>query len=75
MNPMSNKFSVDPDIRKASTLPSSFYKDRIVFEKIKEKIFLKSWQFIGDEAFGQITQISASICLAGSLFNRAHAAY
>ena len=46
---MSKKFFIDPDIRRASTLPSSFYKDRNVFEKIKEKVFQKSWQFIGDE--------------------------
>lgn len=55
---MSNKFTVDPDICKASTLPSSFYKDPIVFEKIKEKIFLKCWQFIGDE---QLVKLPGSV--------------
>ena len=43
------KFSVDPDIRTASTLPSSFYQDQDVFDDIKDKIFLKTWQFIGDD--------------------------
>lgn len=46
---MRHKFTIDPDINKASTLPSSFYRSQTVFEDIKEKIFLKSWQFIGDE--------------------------
>jgi choline monooxygenase len=46
---MPHKFTVDPDISKASTLPSSFYRSEIVFKDIKEKVFLKSWQFIGDE--------------------------
>ncbi len=46
---MSQRFTVDPDISKASTLPSSFYRSQNVFEDIREKVFLKSWQFIGDE--------------------------
>jgi len=46
-----NQFTIDPDIRKANTLPSSFYKDKIIFEAIKEKVFLNSWQFVGDESF------------------------
>ena len=43
-----DKYNIDPDISKAETLPSSFYKDVSVFEEIKSKIFLKSWQWIGD---------------------------
>jgi len=46
---MTSKFNIDQDITKAETLPASFYKDESVFEIIKEKIFLKSWQWIGDE--------------------------
>jgi len=42
-------FNINDDIRKAETLPSSFYKDGQVFEAIKEKVFLHSWQFVGDE--------------------------
>ena len=44
-----NNFNIHNDIRKAATLPSSFYKDSSVFEDIKEKIFLRSWQFAGGE--------------------------
>ena len=43
------KFFIDPDITKASTLPSSFYKDPDVFDAIKNKIFYKTWQWVGDE--------------------------
>lgn len=46
---MSHRFNIDPDITKAETLPASFYRDQSVFDAIKEKVFLKSWQWIGDE--------------------------
>mgnify|MGYP000082165856 CR=1 FL=1 len=46
---MGNKFYIDSDIKKAETLPASFYKDEQVFKELKEKIFLKSWHYIGDE--------------------------
>ena len=42
-------FHINPDIRKAETLPASFYRDPEVFEALKEKVFLRSWQFVGDE--------------------------
>ncbi|KTD17433.1 SRPBCC family protein [Legionella jordanis] len=40
-----NAFYVDPDIKKASTIPSSFYTSQDWFEQSKEKIFAKTWQF------------------------------
>ena len=46
---MGNKFYIDSDIKKAETLPASFYKDEQIFKEMKEKIFLKSWHYIGDE--------------------------
>jgi choline monooxygenase len=46
---MGNKFYIDSDIKKAETLPASFYKDEQIFKELKEKIFLKSWHYIGDE--------------------------
>lgn len=45
---MTFKFNIDQDITKAETLPASFYKDRAVFDSIKELVFLRSWQYIGD---------------------------
>ena len=44
---MAEKFYIDDDIRKSKTLPASFYRDPNVFEEIREKIFYKSWQWIG----------------------------
>ncbi|WED41990.1 SRPBCC family protein [Legionella cardiaca] len=38
-------FYVDPDIEKASTIPSSFYTSPDWFEQTKEKLFAKTWQF------------------------------
>ncbi len=46
--PMSELF-VDPRIEHASTLPSAFYKDPTWFERSKDAIFAKSWQWIGHE--------------------------
>jgi choline monooxygenase len=53
---MTSKFNIDHDITKAETLPASFYKDLSVFETIKEKVFLKSWQWIGDENLVKLPQ-------------------
>ncbi|NOQ91226.1 MAG: Rieske 2Fe-2S domain-containing protein, partial [Flavobacteriaceae bacterium] len=46
---MKNKFNIHKDISLAETLPASFYKDDIVFQEVKEKVFLRSWQWIGDK--------------------------
>ncbi len=42
-------YYINPDIKKAETLPASFYKSQEVFDALKEKVFVKSWQWIGDE--------------------------
>ena len=43
------KIYVDKDISFAETLPGSFYKSKDFFEQVKEKIFVRSWQFIGHQ--------------------------
>jgi choline monooxygenase len=53
---MKDKFRIQTDISKAETLPASFYRDRDVFEILKEKVFLKSWQWIGDENLVKLPQ-------------------
>jgi choline monooxygenase len=53
---MSNNYYIDPDIRKAETLPAIFYKDLGTFEALKDNVFLKSWQFIGDENLVRLPQ-------------------
>jgi choline monooxygenase len=42
------KFSIDTDISRASTLPASFYRDPEVFRAIRDKVFYRSWQWVGD---------------------------
>jgi choline monooxygenase len=41
------RFEIDEDIRAARTLPSEFYTDPRYFELSKEKIFARTWQFVG----------------------------
>ena len=53
---MKNTFYIDPDIKKAETLPATFYKNQSVFNDLKENVFLKSWQWIGDESLVQNPQ-------------------
>lgn len=43
-------FEVDPDIRRAKTLPSEFYLDPEYFDLSKEKILARSWQFLCRES-------------------------
>lgn len=42
------RFNIDPDIRKAATMPSRFYTDAGLYSESIEKVFAKSWQWIGD---------------------------
>ena len=53
---MAYNFNIDPDIRKAETLPASFYKDEEIFEALKQAVFYKTWQWIGDESLVQLPQ-------------------
>ncbi|MDT0621286.1 aromatic ring-hydroxylating oxygenase subunit alpha [Croceitalea vernalis] len=45
-----SKLYINPDITQAETLPASFYRSQEIFEQMKEAIFVKSWQFIGDSS-------------------------
>jgi choline monooxygenase len=40
-------FEIDPDIRKARTLDSTFYTDERYFQQSKDRIFARTWQFLG----------------------------
>jgi len=42
------RFTIDPDIARARTLDTAFYTDPELFTLAKEKLFVPSWQFIGD---------------------------
>ncbi|RZU02194.1 aromatic ring-hydroxylating oxygenase subunit alpha [Rivibacter subsaxonicus] len=43
-------FSVEPDIRVASTLDKRFYLDEAVWAQARERVFARSWQWIGELA-------------------------
>ena len=47
---MSNTYSVDPDITVAATIAPSFYSDDATYALARERIFARSWQWIGDLA-------------------------
>lgn len=47
---MTKKFNVSSNIKEAETLPASFYRDQNIFDLLKENVFLKTWQWIGDES-------------------------
>ena len=42
-----SSFFIDPDIRRAKTLSSSFYLDEENFALSKERIFARTWQLLG----------------------------
>ena len=50
------KYIINTDIKKAETLPASFYKDQRVFEALKKHVFLSSWQWVGDENLVKLPQ-------------------
>ena len=50
------EYIINSDIKKAETLPASFYKDQAVFEALKKHVFLNSWQWVGDENLVKLPQ-------------------
>lgn len=42
------KFDIHADIRQASTPPAGFYTDPAMHARLRDRIFARSWQFIGD---------------------------
>ena len=42
------KYAVDADIAVASTLDPSFYRDEAAYALARERIFARTWQWIGD---------------------------
>src|SRR5436309_14502917 len=43
-------YSVDRDITVASTIESAFYRDEAAYALARERIFARTWQWIGDLA-------------------------
>ncbi len=44
------RFEVDADITQASTIATSFYRDAAAYALTRERVFARSWQWIGDLA-------------------------
>ena len=42
--------SVDPDITVASTLEGAFYSDAAMFARLRERVFARTWQWVGELA-------------------------
>jgi choline monooxygenase len=63
------KFIINPDITKAETLPASFYKDEEVFDAIRERVFVKTWQWIGDDDLVPLVQQVYPFTLLDSYLN------
>jgi choline monooxygenase len=45
---MAFAFTIDSDVAQARTLPSSFYLDPAVHALTRERVFARSWQWLGD---------------------------
>ncbi|MEO5881823.1 MAG: aromatic ring-hydroxylating dioxygenase subunit alpha [Caldimonas sp.] len=61
-------FSVDPDVTRARTLPSEFYLDPAVHAATRERVFARTWQWLGD--LGDVAEpgsLSPREMLAGHL--------
>lgn len=53
---MKHTFNIDADIKNAETLPGWFYNNASIFEALKEKVFVNSWQWIGHEDFVSLSE-------------------
>lgn len=61
-------YGIHPDVEQASTLPSDFYTGSEAFERAKDRIFARSWQWIGDANLVKVPgQVSPLTLLEGCL--------
>jgi len=45
---MKERWQVGPDITTATTIDASFYRDEAAYTLVRERVFARSWQWIGD---------------------------
>ena len=50
---MTARYAVDADIASASTLPAAFYRDAAAWDATRERVFARTWQWLGD--LGDVT--------------------
>jgi len=66
--PSSVPGSIDPDIRRASTLPGRSYGDPDFYQAVRERVFARSWQLVGERARLEVPgQVVPVTLLAGCL--------
>ncbi|MEZ4899535.1 MAG: SRPBCC family protein [Saprospiraceae bacterium] len=55
--------TIDPDIREARTLSANIYRDQPLFDKMRNDLFRRSWQWLGDRLSFKdgITQVPANL--------------
>ena len=58
---MTPRYAVDADIARAATLDAAFYRDDAAWEAVRDRVFARSWQWLGD---------LADVALPGSLAPR-----
>jgi choline monooxygenase len=58
---------VDPDIRRAATLPSAIHGDPLWFERTKDAVFAPSWQLISPESVPPAGEARPFVLLPGFL--------
>ena len=62
------RYEIDSDITIAETLPGAFYHDAAVFDSCRERVFAKSWQWLGEtNAVAQTAAVSPRTILPGLL--------
>ena len=44
-----SSFSIDPDIRRARSLPSEAYTSDAWFSRMRDRVFARTWHFVADE--------------------------
>ncbi|HET9341154.1 MAG TPA: aromatic ring-hydroxylating dioxygenase subunit alpha, partial [Casimicrobiaceae bacterium] len=44
---MESRYAIDADIAGASTLSPAFYRDDAAFDAARERVFARSWQWLG----------------------------
>jgi choline monooxygenase len=61
-------WTIDPDIRRAWTPPASSYSDPRTFALARERVFARSWQFVGDADLVKVPgQVHPFLLLEGVL--------
>ncbi len=69
MESASGPFPIDPDIRRAETLPGSFYRSPAAFEAVREQVFARSWQWVGFDGQLESTDFARPITLLPDLLD------